>query len=316
MNNKYDISVVILTYNPDLIKLKRTILSILIQEGIKVQIVIADDGSAKFYKNDIIDFLEKYNFSDFTILIANDNAGTVINANNAIKLCKADYVKFISPGDFLYNKHTLLSWLDFTKKNKADLSFCNAVYYTLKYGAFHPIKTESHPQKSKKYYRNQWYYDYLIFDDIVLGACVLSKTDLTEKYLSLVVGSVKYAEDNIYRIMAGDKLYMAYYDKDSILYEYGSGVSTSDDDIWGQRLQKDWKATDEIIRDRIKDKKLSREFIIKTKYSYNTSLFLRIYAKIYLRGSILFKLKSRLFPNYTNITIDSDCIIYKLLEIQ
>lgn len=316
MNNKFDISVIILTYNPNLIKLKRTILSILFQEGLKIQIVIADDGSTSFYENDIIDFLEKYHFSDFIINIANDNAGTVINANNAIKLCKADYIKFISPGDFLYNKHTLLSWLDFTKKNKADLSFCNAVYYTLKYGAFHPIKAESHPQKSKKYYRNQWYYDYLIFDDIVLGACVLSKTDLTEEYLRLVAGSVKYAEDNIYRIMAADKLHMAYYDKDSVLYEYGSGVSTSGDDIWGQRLQEDWKATDKIIKDRIEDKKLSREFKIKSKFSYKTNLFLRIYATIYLRGSFLFKLKRKVFPNYTNTIIDNDCLIYKLLEIQ
>ena len=42
---KADISVVVLTYNPDLNDLKKTLRSIMLQDGVDFEIVIADDGS-------------------------------------------------------------------------------------------------------------------------------------------------------------------------------------------------------------------------------------------------------------------------------
>ena len=49
MKNKYDVSIIVATYNPDLNKLMSTLLSIIIQKGIKFEIIVTDDGSQKDY---------------------------------------------------------------------------------------------------------------------------------------------------------------------------------------------------------------------------------------------------------------------------
>ena len=41
-----DVSVVVLTYNPDLRGLKRTLRSVMLQTGVNFEIIIADDGSS------------------------------------------------------------------------------------------------------------------------------------------------------------------------------------------------------------------------------------------------------------------------------
>ena len=55
IENKYDISVIIVTYNPKWEKLRTTILSILFQKNINIEIIVSDDGS----KNNLFEQQQK-----------------------------------------------------------------------------------------------------------------------------------------------------------------------------------------------------------------------------------------------------------------
>ena len=52
-----DVSVILATYNSDLKRIFETLYSILIQEKITFDLVIADDGSENNYKKEIEDYL-------------------------------------------------------------------------------------------------------------------------------------------------------------------------------------------------------------------------------------------------------------------
>lgn len=302
----YNVSVVVAVYKPDVEKLLTTIMSILVQKGISKQIVICDDESDNFPLDKIINFFESQNFTDYIICLSKENKGIVQNVLNGIGECYGEYVKMISPGDYLHKENTLSEWYKLIKHKDADLSISNAIYYKKNAdGSLETIRHKNHPQINKRYYQNKWYYNYLIFDDISLGACVLSKTDATRKYLLLIKDRVKFAEDNIYRIMAADKLSMVYFENDSLLYEYGTGISTSGNDMWAKRIKDDWNATNEIILERF-DKlgnfEKSFEKVIKSRDKKGIEA--KLYKFLSIRGFFWNWLKLKLKTKYTNLQID------------
>lgn len=281
-------------------------MSILVQKGISKQIVICDDESDNFPLDKIINFFESQNFTDYIICLSKENKGIVQNVLNGIGECYGEYVKMISPGDYLHKENTLSEWYKLIKHKDADLSISNAIYYKKNAdGSLETIRHKNHPQINKRYYQNKWYYNYLIFDDISLGACVLSKTDATRKYLLLIKDRVKFAEDNIYRIMAADKLSMVYFENDSLLYEYGTGISTSGNDMWAKRIKDDWNATNEIILERF-DKlgnfEKSFEKVIKSRDKKGIEA--KLYKFLSIRGFFWNWLKLKLKTKYTNLQID------------
>lgn len=304
----YDVSVLICTYNPDIIKLKKTISSVLLQENIKVQIVVSDDGSEDFPRQEIEDFFNEYQFLDYRFSLSERNQGTVKNVINGTELCDGKYLKLISPGDYLYQQDVLCQWFKLLEESNAQLSLSDAIYYRENdddHGVT-PYRVRLHPQADKNYYHNEWYYNYLVFEDNALGAATICKTDAAQKYLSLINGKVKYAEDNIYRLMALDKLTMVYFHGDSILYEYGTGISTSANDIWHKRLLDDWDATTDIILNRIKeDDELSVAFKKSVALRKKTGLKYKIIRNISINGMFKEKTKWRIFPRYSNMKIDN-----------
>ena len=64
----YDVSALILTYNPNFEKLIYTLNSFMLQKNIKLQIVIADDGSNKDYFNEIRQYFKERDFGDYKLM--------------------------------------------------------------------------------------------------------------------------------------------------------------------------------------------------------------------------------------------------------
>lgn len=304
--DSYDVSVLVVCYKPDVEKLLLTIASILVQKEISKQIVICDDGSDSFPLNDVIAFLEKQNCNDYVICLAKENKGTVQNALNGIEECRGEYVKGISPGDYLHKENTLSEWYKAIKHENADFSVSNAIYYKKHAdGGLEAIRHKNHPQVTKQYYKNQWYYNYLIFDDIALGAAMLSRTDVAKKYLLLIKNKVRFAEDNMYRIMAADTLSMVYFENDSLLYEYGTGISTCGSDIWTKRIKDDWEATNEIILERIdKSGNLGKAFKNVLTARSKKGIRAKVYKYLHIRGFFINRLRLKVKPKYTNLQID------------
>lgn len=298
-------------YHPDPEKLIYTINSVLVQREIKPQIVISDDGSLSFDFVKIIEYFEQCGFHDYVICALEKNSGTVKNFNNGIKYCKGEYVKPISPGDILYGAFVLRNWVDFIRANAADVSFANVIYHHFNKKKIVPIKVKAHPQIIDLYYKNLWSYNYLIFDDIVVGAATIVKTEVMREFEGYLKDKVIYADDNAYRLMAYRKKKMCYFDTDAVLYEYGTGMSTSGQKVWSERLDKDWNQANDIILSWIENNEIN-ELTESLRYvaglHRNGTKFERMLSNVRIGGKLKYQFRKRLMTRYTSSQIDEDYI--------
>ena len=120
---KIEISVIVLTYFPKWTELKKTLLSIIHQEGINYEIIIADDGSDDYCIDKIKELFQKHNFENYEVVHQEKNVGTCKNCLAAIKIAKGEYVRLISPGDFISQANSLREWYQFMDSNNINVSF-------------------------------------------------------------------------------------------------------------------------------------------------------------------------------------------------
>ena len=296
MNEKFDISVIVLSYNPNFRKIMQTIESIVNQKDINLELIIADDGSEKNYFKQIKNYLDG-KFENVIFVENKLNNGTVKNAISAIEKANSKYVKYISPGDYFVKDDILYRWVSFMNKTEAKWSFSDAVYYSecaikKKINA-HPI--DIRPYKYNNLSKCRW--NYLALGDLALGTVIIGETYVIDKYLRMIENSVIYADDNIYRLMMFDNIVGAYYEEKTIYYEYGTGISTSSNKAWGKKISDDFIATNNIMY-----KKLDDDFDYK-KYQILKAIQLRgKIKKIFLiKGWVSFKLKELFFGRKVEI---------------
>ena len=290
---KLTVTVAVLTYNPNEEKLLATLRSILAQQDVAFEIVIADDGSKSKCFEAVRDYFSGQNFSGYRIVENEANRGTVYNTLSAVENSRGLYVKLISPGDLLANEQTLSRWVAAMEKSGAALSFADAIYYAPTDEGPVCVINNAYPSQTRCYEKNRAgaaRYHYLICEDLFLGAATMCKRETLLPYLQQLAGKVVYAEDNVYRLMAYDRVPVCYFREDAVLYETGLGVSTSGSEVWKKRLQDDWDACSRQLLARCTgadpiDKKL--QLLLKTKPS-------KVKLLLSLPGLALFKLKNKL----------------------
>ena len=172
LNSQMDFSVIVCCYNPNLVKLKKTLCSIFNQVGISFEVIIADDGSKVAYYEGLVNWINSNTNSIVKYSFLKENQGTVKNISEALKMAAGKYVKLISPADYLFDEHTLKCIFDAMEKNKAIVSFGNSIYYNAdeKFETFQikcPIINYKYDCiiNPKKIVRNLYY-----FNDYILGA--------------------------------------------------------------------------------------------------------------------------------------------------
>ena len=220
------------------------------QKDIEMEIIVSDDGSKENYLVDCIKFFEKNDIKNWKYVLHNNNQGTVSNVLDAVCIATGSYVKLLSPGDFFSNKKILSSWIKFLKESGKEWSFGDVIYYCNNDGSRQVLKLLKRPYLIgcyKKHNNNKCRLNYLLNNDLVIGASVLCKRKAMLEYLKKIAGRVVYAEDNIFRIMMFDGLVPEYYPFDVIFYEYGDGISTNGDKEWEEKLKKDWAITDKLM---------------------------------------------------------------------
>ena len=298
---EYDVSVLVATYNPNKEKIFLTLASIICQKNVKVQVVITDDGSQENYFREVEAWFNDNDFKDYELVVNEKNCGTVKNVSSGLYKCKGKYVKPISPADMLANEILLKRWIEEVERYGVEWSFSDAIYYKSEKGNIVPINAVAHPQSVSVYIENninKIANNYLIYGDICLGAATLCKRKTMEKYMSMIIDKVVYAEDNMYRIMMADNVSVHFYYEDAILYEIGEGVSTSKSDEWARRLKKDWDAADAIICEKI-------------------SNYAQEYKKIINKiKRLMYSIKYKIMPRETSISIDEEYInkLYGLID--
>ena len=280
MKKKYDVSVIICTYNSQWNKLKSTISSILEQKNKKYEIIITDDGSTDTNFDKVNKLLERFNFRSYNLISHNVNQGIVENYYSALIAAQGEYVYGIAPGDMLYDDKVLCNLHNFAKKNNASVCFGNAVYYNViseGVKVFYDVKNA--PSRP-------WLYDsdlpiekikeYFFMGNIINGASFFRRTEIAIKYVDRIRGISKYVEDNTTTaLLLADGIRVWHYDDFTVWYEYGTGVSTGNDSKWKKLLENDFNKVnsmllqeypnDKTIRDLIKINSMNKEL---PKYLY------------------------------------------------
>lgn len=249
--NNIEVSVIVASYYPSWGKMQFTLDSILMQTGVNPQIIISDDGSDDNLFEEIKAYMQEQDFDNYKLVGDGVNHGTVINIYNGIREADCKYSKFISPGDALHGADALEKWLEALQKSGKKWSFCDAIYFgDIDKDGVKPVAANANPQIVDCYQRcddDTCRWNYLVLNDLALGACTIGETELLKSCLSEIAGKVKYAEDNIYRILMYRNTIPLYYAKNAVLYEYGTGVSTSANDKWTKLLLEDANEADKVM---------------------------------------------------------------------
>lgn len=310
-HKEFDVSALVLTYYPDYSKLFDTVNSILCQKNVSIQIVISDDGTKDFKYDQLKKFFEEKQNCEYEIVRSSKNCGTVANVANGLKKCTGKYTKLISPGDLLYGFYTLRNWIDLMEEKKLICSFSS--YKAYKGELTNLISFPIFPIIFKDSYTEQGRIQYLLYDDLCLGAAVLCDTETLIKYIYMIEKTVMYAEDNAYRLMiaCGEKIEV--FNEQFILYEVGSGISTSKNRKWSYKLNRDWNETNKIINSvLIGTKKLKMQYKIVSGLHLlkNTSLGSKIgtFIKLLVIPGYRKFYKTKKKKCFTNTEIDASFI--------
>ncbi len=274
-------------YEPSIRKLLVTINSALSQKGVSFQIVVTDDGSGSFDPVPVLEYFEKKNFHNYIITSLQHNRGTVRNVYNGLQYCRGKYTKLISPGDYLYGERILGDWLECINGNNAAVCFADCIHYRYNGDRLEPISVASNPQRTGDFYEGSWAYNYLIFNDLVTGACMLTDTETLKRYIDIIKDKVIYADDNVYRLMAYNGERACYLQKNAMLYEHGIGISTGGDNVWSKRIRDDWNAADDIMLGWEACNKLQKNFRKKAAHIREANSLKRKMRAILIDGYLL-----------------------------
>ncbi|MBQ3566546.1 MAG: glycosyltransferase, partial [Oscillospiraceae bacterium] len=130
MQNEISVSVIVATYNFNMLKTVATLNSIIHQKNVSIEIIIADDGSGNSDELDSLNgYFEKNNITNFKIIKNKENQGTVKNLLSGLNTSVGKYIYFISPGDCLFDDMVLSDFFEFCEKRNSKIAFGNAVSY-------------------------------------------------------------------------------------------------------------------------------------------------------------------------------------------
>lgn len=305
---QYEVSVVIATYNPDREKLIYTINSILIQKNIHFELVITDDGSEEDFFEEIEKYFKNRKFTNYLLHKNKRNGGTVKNINSGIDICGGEYVKLISPGDFLYGVNCLREWIDSLREGQAEMSFGDVIYYRTNGRKVESLKHKALPQEPGVYEKHgQRVIDnYLLLNDTIHGVSTICRTHILKKYMQMAAGRVTYAEDCMYRLMIKDGIRICHYPKDVVLYEFGGGISTNNSDKWKKLIKQDLQVTDALILQNDDGSPFYRKFRIAIEARDKKSIIHKIKKYVAMPDLFVRKTKMLLNKRYTNTKISED----------
>ena len=237
------VSVIVLTYNPDNIKLRQTLTAIAAQEDISLEIIISDDGSARKDFSFLQEFMTSLGVTSYTLLEHTENRGTVQSCRSAVAAATGEYVFLTSPGDYLFDKFVLRDFYRFVKKTGTAVAFGNAVFYAATDGKPQLTRTFGTPavpelyapgasqsQIKTAFFSNNW----------IIGASYFRDRALMHTWLEQISDTAKYMEDSptsAFALAEGHSIF--YYDRNVVWYEDGTGVSTGANEKWKKLLHQD-----------------------------------------------------------------------------
>lgn len=264
-----EVTIIVACYNPNWEKLKKTIVSLVKQKDLTTQIIVSDDGSKENHFEQLCQLFYLYNYKNFILLDAHENQGTCLNIKKGIDKSCGEFIKIITPGDYLFSDSCLSEWYNFNKKNNIRVSFGDAVYYSeTDKGEVKFLSCLAAPQfvelyNLERYSQKKVLLDYIFLNDAVIGANFLVESDTLRRYINSIAGKIKYAEDMVFRMMLCDGIEIIHFPYEAIWYEYGTGISTSGSLKWKQIIYNEKQVSNKlIINSLVKKKSLNSKRLV------------------------------------------------------
>ena len=253
------LTIVILQYRPDAAALRRTLASLAMQDTRDFAVVLGDDGSAEDYFADSRAYLAAHGITAVQTAKLTPNGGTVKNAQNALRAASTHWVLMLSPGDFLYDETTLSWWLERLQNDAPRVAFGKQAYFAPGDDP-HPVPGESPfdrtPYDPAHYDAKTICRNMLLYDDGISGAGLVYERELLLAAMDKMAGRVRLAEDFSLRMFAVQGVRITRYDRLTVWYEYGAGVST--DERARARMLGEWRAMLEVLREEFPQDKTVR----------------------------------------------------------
>ena len=306
--NIFEVSVIVATYNSVYEKIILTIDSIICQKGVNIELIVTDDGSEKHYFDEIKEHLRNKRFFNFKLIEHKENQGTVLNVYDGAMKSSCKFVKTISPGDMLASDDVLYKWVQKIVYKDYGWSFSDAVYYCKENDRYIAVERNTHPQIVEPYLREnnavcRW--NYVVNDDIAMGATLFCSLHLIKKYLERIINKVKYAEDNIWRLMMYDGIVPYYHPFETVLYECNTGISTSGGDRWSELLSVDWAEANKIMSENSNEEDSLQKRMGKYVFrEYSNNKIVGKMEKYIIPGRLIINIKRMFRPRLSNTKYD------------
>ena len=311
-----DITVIVCTYNGTIESILVTIESIIKQKGIHVNLIVADDGSNDNHEDEIVRYLDRNEFRNYTLLMSKQNRGTVKSICDALNHVSTEYVKFIGQGDLIYDESSLLRVVEFMRKDDYGIAFGKMAGYNCNDGKLNLVERFS-PLDINSYIKQDYrkiISEFFLFLNGPCGAIQIYKTDIAKKYMNEIVGHVKYCEDNVLGLFLIDGGKLGYFRDFIVWYEVGNGISsTKDCEIKNMFRIDQTNCFDYMAKIRhcpltIKSAKMHDTNLIKNP-------FFRKIMKILCSPSILwFRIKCKWHENYTRRELNMNSVNKTFIE--
>lgn len=256
MDDRYSFincSVIVLVYNCEVEDLVNTLKSVLRQKNVNMEIIIADDCSKIDYKSCIDNCMEKN--SNYQYIKNKGNIGTVKNMINAVKKCNYKYVKAIGCGDILYADNVLFDTFSYMKLNEYHICFTKGKAYKFVDNSLYVSNFDS-PYIVKPYIINKTsaiLRNLIIYSDQISGALTFYTKEKFIQYLEIIENKIIYTEDYIPRLIALNEENIGFYGCNTVLYQYGTGISTKKSKNSLQRIADDELSFIRLIKKYSKD---------------------------------------------------------------
>lgn len=244
-------SVVLCTYNTDEDSLRFTLDSLVNQSIGDYEIIVCDDGSADNHRAFLEAYFAAQGIEQYRLLLSPVNRGTVQNLLAGLEEARGEYVKPIGAGDALADRETLERIWAFMREKRGKLAFGKLRAVSVEDGARRvqgelaiPMRLSSYERRGLRSLKR----NLVAYGDNISGAQLFYDTAYLRELLLRMTPGVKYMEDFCTYLAVLDGEEIAFFPETVVLYEVGSGLSTSPTEGNLRRLAADRAAFLQLLK--------------------------------------------------------------------
>lgn len=226
-----DITALITTYNQRIQATLLSTASAVLQKGLRVQIVIADDCSSTNLSQVYSQFLDYAGHTNYQVIRHNHNVKTVRNIANALPAVNSPIVKCFGAGDLLYSYNTLSDSASALSKSGASCGFGRILTFENNADGGRlftaPRNPNSYSVDSSLTNRSKLFSNQMLNADWIPAGSQFWRTETLESILFKLsdVYGVRYCEDFAITLELFEGL-PYFLDEPVLWYEFSGGIST------------------------------------------------------------------------------------------